>query len=53
METPNNSSFKYLAPSEHDALWGTTVDTVGKYNIEPGYYSYPPQQDIRTIITLM
>ncbi len=43
MDTLQNSSFKYLAPSEYDSLWGITVDTVGKYDTGPGYYSYPPQ----------
>lgn len=52
METPNNRSFKYLAPNEHDALWGATVDTVGKYDIDSGYYSYPPQKVIPTTTIL-
>lgn len=38
----NNSTFAYLAPNERDELWGMTVDTTGKYIIEPGCDSYPP-----------
>lgn len=37
----NTENFIYLVSSEKDALWGITVDNVGKTTVGPGYDVYP------------